>query len=69
MALALGAAVTAAVLVPVSLALTGSAWPSVSAPWAAAVLGGAALLGLGTVLLTTRLALRREPVEAMGLRE
>ncbi|MFJ4591358.1 MULTISPECIES: ABC transporter permease [unclassified Kitasatospora] len=68
-ALALGAAVTAAVLVPVSLALTGSAWPSVSAAWAAAVLGGAALLGLGTVLLTTRLALRREPVEAMGLRE
>ncbi|MDH6703538.1 putative ABC transport system permease protein [Kitasatospora sp. MAA19] len=68
-ALVLGAAVTAAVLVPVSLALTGSAWPSVPAAWAAAVLGGAALLGLGTVLLTTRLALRREPVEAMGLRE
>ncbi|MFE6049532.1 ABC transporter permease [Kitasatospora sp. NPDC056446] len=68
-ALALGAAVTAAVLVPVSLALTGTAWPSLPASWEAAVLGGAALLGLGTVLLTTRLALRREPVEAIGARE
>ncbi|MFJ3214748.1 ABC transporter permease [Kitasatospora sp. NPDC086801] len=68
-ALALGAAVTAAVVVPVSLALTGTAWPSLPGSWAAAVLGGAALLGLGTVLLTTRLALRREPVEAVGLRE
>ncbi|MFD8788398.1 FtsX-like permease family protein [Kitasatospora sp. NPDC059599] len=68
-ALALGAAVTAAVLVPVSLALTGTAWPSLPGSWEAAVLGGAALLGVGTVLLTTRLALRREPVEAMGVRE
>ncbi|GHF27572.1 ABC transporter permease [Kitasatospora xanthocidica] len=68
-ALALGAAVTAAVLVPVSLALTGTAWPSLPGSWEAAVLGGAALLGVGTVLLTTRLALRREPVEAMGTRE
>ncbi|MEU3569499.1 FtsX-like permease family protein [Kitasatospora sp. NPDC036755] len=68
-ALLLGSAVTAAVLVPVSLALTGAAWTPLPTSWAAAVLGGAALLGLGTVLLTTRSALRREPVEAMGLHE
>ncbi|MFJ6771697.1 ABC transporter permease [Kitasatospora sp. NPDC091257] len=68
-ALALGAAVTAAVLVPVSLALTGTAWPAPPVSWVAAVLGGAALLGMGTVLLTTRLALRRKPVETMGMRE
>ncbi|MET8542563.1 FtsX-like permease family protein [Kitasatospora sp. NPDC004799] len=68
-ALALGAAVTAAVLVPVSLALTGTAWPAPPWGWVAAVLGSAALLGVGTVLLTARLALRREPVEVMGMRE
>ncbi|MFI2607409.1 ABC transporter permease [Kitasatospora sp. NPDC018619] len=68
-ALALGAGVTAAVLVPVSLALTGTGWPSLPGSWVTAVLGGAALLGLGTVLLTTRLALRREPAEAIGVRD
>ncbi|MFD4660274.1 FtsX-like permease family protein [Kitasatospora sp. NPDC058444] len=68
-ALALGTAVTAAVLVPVSLALTGTAWPAPPGNWVAAVLGGAALLGVGTVLLTTWLALRRKPVETMGMRE
>ncbi|MFE4973230.1 ABC transporter permease [Kitasatospora sp. NPDC056651] len=68
-ALALGTAVTAAVLVPVSIALTGTAWPEPPGSWVAAVLGGAALLGVGTVLLTARLALRRSPVEAMGVPE
>ncbi|MER7704279.1 FtsX-like permease family protein [Kitasatospora sp. NPDC097605] len=68
-ALVLGAAVTTAVLVPISLALTGTAWPALPASWLAAVLGGAALLGVGTVLLTTRLALRREPAEAIGERD
>ncbi|MFE4517115.1 ABC transporter permease [Kitasatospora sp. NPDC056783] len=68
-ALAIGAAVTAAVLVPVSLALTGAAWPSLPGTWEAAVLGGAALLGMGTVLLITWLALRRDPVETIGVPE
>ncbi|MFE7589711.1 FtsX-like permease family protein [Kitasatospora sp. NPDC057512] len=68
-ALVLGTAVTAAVLVPVSLALGGPSWPVPPGSWAAAVLGGTALLGAGTVLLTTWLALRREPAEAMGMRE
>ncbi|MFJ6383836.1 FtsX-like permease family protein [Kitasatospora sp. NPDC092039] len=68
-ALTVGAAITASVLVPVSLALTGTAWPSLPASWAAGVLGGAAALGVGTVLLTTRLALRREPVQAMEVRD
>ncbi|MFG2909360.1 FtsX-like permease family protein [Kitasatospora sp. NPDC048286] len=68
-ALVIGMGVTAAVLVPVSLALTGTAWPSLPSSWEAGVLGGAALLGVGTVLLTTRVALRRKPVEAMGVRE
>ncbi|MFH8386933.1 FtsX-like permease family protein [Kitasatospora sp. NPDC018058] len=67
--LLLGASVTAAVLVPVNLALTGTAWPSLPVSWVGAVLGGAALLGVGTVLLTARLALRRRPVEAIGLRD
>ncbi|WP_224280133.1 ABC transporter permease [Streptomyces sp. LS1784] len=68
-ALALGAAVTAAVLVPVCLALTGTARPTLPGSQVAAVLGGAALLGVGTVLLTARLALRRKPSEAMGVHE
>ncbi|MFD7642115.1 ABC transporter permease [Kitasatospora sp. NPDC059795] len=68
-ALVLGAAVAAAVLVPVSLSLTGAAALSLPAGPVAAVLGGAAVLGVGTVLLTSRLALRRDPVEALGARD
>ncbi|WP_188300221.1 FtsX-like permease family protein [Streptomyces sp. CBMA156] len=68
-AVVLGAGVTAAVVVPVSLALGGTARPALPWGWVAAVPGGAALLGMGTVLLTARLALRRKPVEVLGAHE
>jgi putative ABC transport system permease protein len=65
----LGAAIAAAALVPFSQALTGSHVPDIE-PWLlAGILGGTALLGLLASLLPTRLALRTQPVDAIGLKE
>ncbi|WP_198539064.1 ABC transporter permease [Streptomyces graminilatus] len=66
LAVALGSLVCAAVLVPIALALTGSAVPAVSAGHVLAVLGGTTAFGLVTVLFTTRLALRTHPAQAIG---
>ncbi|WP_432586619.1 FtsX-like permease family protein [Streptomyces sp. HD1123-B1] len=57
-ALVVGSTVSAAVLVPISLEATGSAVPAVPVGPVAAVLAVTALLGLVTVVLTARLALR-----------
>jgi len=61
-----GLAVAAATLVPFSLAVAGTAVPSL--PWQvlAGVLAGAAVLGLGASELPARGLLRRDPVEAIG---
>ncbi|MGW1075619.1 ABC transporter permease [Streptomyces sp. NPDC002537] len=61
LALLLGSAVGAAVLVPVSLALTGSAVPALPGAQLLGILAAAAGLGIVTTLLTTRLALRAAP--------
>jgi len=49
-----------------SLALTSSAAPAISAGHVLVVFGGAVVLGLVTVLLITRLALCPEPTRAIG---
>ncbi|GGZ32154.1 ABC transporter permease [Streptomyces inusitatus] len=64
LAVALGALVCAAVLVPASLALTGSAVPPLSVGLVAGVLGGSVGLGLLTVLFTARVALSRPTAKA-----
>jgi putative ABC transport system permease protein len=65
----LGAAIAAAALVPFSQALTGSHVPDIEPRLLAGILGGTALLGLLASLLPTRLALRTQPVDAIGLKE
>ena len=67
--LGVGAAIAAATLIPFSVALTGSVMPYVPAGQLAAILGGAALLGVAASQLPTRLALRAKPVDAIGVRE
>jgi putative ABC transport system permease protein len=67
--LGLGAAIAAATLVPFSVAIAGTAMPYVPAGQLAAVLGGAAVLGLAASQLPTRLALRAKAVDAIGVRE
>jgi putative ABC transport system permease protein len=65
----LGIAISLATLIPFSEALTGQGTPSVPLDQAAAVLGITAALGLLAAQLPARLALRRRPVEAIGLRD
>ncbi len=67
--LGLGSAIAAATLVPFSIALTGDAMPYVPAGQLAAILGGAAVLGMVGSQLPTRLALRAKAVDAIGVRE
>jgi putative ABC transport system permease protein len=64
-----GLAVAAATLVPFSLAVATTAVPDL--PWQvlAAVLAGAAVLGLGASELPARRILRRDPVELVGAQE
>jgi putative ABC transport system permease protein len=65
----LGIAISLATLIPFSEALTGHGRPSVPLNQAAAVLGITAALGLLAAQLPARLALRRRPVDAIGLRD
>jgi putative ABC transport system permease protein len=67
--LGLGLAITATALLPLSHALTGSLRPHVPAAPLAAILGGSALLALVALAMPTRRALRRRPVEAIGVGE
>ena len=67
--LGLGSAIAAATLVPFSIALTGDAMPYVPPGQLAAILGGAAVLGMVGSQLPTRLALRAKAVDAIGVRE
>jgi len=67
--LGLGLAITAVALLPLSHALTGSLRPYIPAGPLAAIVGGSALLALVALALPTRRALRRRPVEAIGVGE
>jgi putative ABC transport system permease protein len=67
--LVVGVAVAAAALVPFSLALAETAMPHLPWPVVAGVVAGALLLGLGASELPARNALRREPIEAIGVQE
>jgi putative ABC transport system permease protein len=69
MALAIGAVIAAATLLPTVHGLTGSATPYIPVPGWVAVIGGLLLLGVGATMLPTRRALRMRPVAAIGLRE
>ena len=68
--LGLGLAIAAATaLLPLSHALTGSIRPYVPADQLAAILGVSALLALVALALPTRRALRRRPVDTIGVGE
>jgi putative ABC transport system permease protein len=67
--LVVGVAVAAAALVPFSLAVAETAMPHLPWPVVAGVVAGALLLGLGASELPARNALRREPIEAIGVQE
>jgi putative ABC transport system permease protein len=56
-------------LLGISLGLTESPIPSVSAPVYAAIIGVTAALGLLAVGVPTRFALRAHPVDATGIHE
>jgi putative ABC transport system permease protein len=56
-------------LVGISLGLTESPIPSVSAPVYGAIIGATAALGLLAMGTPTRVALRAHPVDAIGIRE
>jgi putative ABC transport system permease protein len=56
-------------LVGISLGLTESPIPSVSAAWYVATIGLTAALGLLAVGVPTRVALRAHPVDAIGIHE
>jgi putative ABC transport system permease protein len=64
-----GLAIAATALLPLSHALTGGLRPYVPVRPLAAILGVSALLALVALALPTRRALRRRPVEMMGVRE
>jgi putative ABC transport system permease protein len=67
--LAVGLAIAATALVPLSHALTGSLRPYVPPGSLAAILGGSALLAVLALALPTRRALRTRPVQAAGVGE
>jgi putative ABC transport system permease protein len=67
--LALGLAIAATALLPLSHALTGSIRPHVPLDQLAAILGVSALLALLALALPTRRALRSRPVDAIAVGE
>jgi putative ABC transport system permease protein len=69
LALVIGAAITAATLVPTVRAVTGSATPYIPLTGWAAVIGGTVLLGTVAMVMPVRWTLRMRPVEATGTRE
>jgi putative ABC transport system permease protein len=66
---AVGLAIAATALLPLSHALTGGLRPYVPPGQLAAILGVSALLALLALALPTRRALRSRPVEAIGVGE
>ena len=67
LATVLGALAAIPPLVGISLGLTESPIPSVSAAVYAAIIGATALLGLLAMSVPTRVALRAHPVDAIGI--
>ncbi|AWW35737.1 FtsX-like permease family protein [Streptomyces cadmiisoli] len=65
----LGTLASVPALVLVSLALTGSVWPTVPPLAYLAIAGGVAALAVVAALVPARLLLRTSPVEAVGARE
>ncbi len=68
-AVVLGAGIAGVTLTAVVNALTGSPLPWIPALGWVVVLGGAALLALGTTILPVRRLLRTPPIEHIGLKE
>jgi putative ABC transport system permease protein len=68
-ALAVGAAIAAATLIPMVKGITGSATPYIPPAGWAAVIGGVVVLGAVATILPVRRALRTRPVEGIGIRE
>ena len=66
---ALGTAVAVVTVLPFAKAVSGAFRPDIPLLPAAALAGGAALLGLLGTMLPTRAALRTRPVDAIGIRE
>jgi len=65
----IGSLVAAPALAVFSYGLTGTAVPDVPLWMLGGIVAGAALLGLAATVLPTRLALRTNPIAAMGARE
>ena len=66
---ALGTAVATVTVLPFAKAVSGSFRPDIPLLPVAALVGGAALLGLLGTMVPTRAALRTRPVDAIGIRE
>jgi putative ABC transport system permease protein len=69
LALAVGAAIAAATLIPMVKGITGSATPYIPPAGWVAVIGGVVLLGGAATVMPVRRVLRMPPVDAIGLRE
>ncbi|CAJ64011.1 putative ABC transport system integral membrane protein [Frankia alni ACN14a] len=65
-ALVVGAAITAATLVPFSRGISGTGTPYVPPQWVAALLGSGLLLAMAGSLLPARAVLRTPPVQSAG---
>ena len=65
----LGTVVAAATLAPFSKSTTGSLTPSTPLWYCVAIFGSAAFVGLVSMLVPTRLAMRARPIDAIGARE
>jgi putative ABC transport system permease protein len=69
LALAVGAGIAAATLIPMVKGITGSATPYIPLAGWVAVIGGVVVLGGVATVVPVRRVLRTRPVEAIGLRE
>ena len=65
----LGTGVAAATLAPFSKSTTGSLTPSTPFWYCVVIFGSAAVVGLVSMLVPTRLAMRARPIDAIGARE
>lgn len=68
-ALAIGAAIAAATLIPMVKGTTGTASPYIPLSGWIAVIGGTVILGAIATVVPVRQALRMRPVDAIGIRE
>lgn len=64
--LGLGTLVALPSLVGVSIGMTGSPFPTINLPAYLGIIGGTALLGMLSIGIPTRAALRRRPIDPLG---